>query len=487
MSEMGDAVKAMIEETGYTKEEMKGVIENALLAAYKKAFRTSENAVVRFGEKIEDVQLYSRRRVVENSPCKDDEVELEKAKEYDETCEIGDEVEIPIDPKMFRFQAISTGKQALHQGLNESKKDRLYNQYKSKIGEMITGYFQREKKGNIFLDIGGGGSLEGFMPLKYQSPREVYAKGMRIRPVIVDLQKSGTGVQLILSRADARVVSISLEMEVPELQDGTVKIENIVREAGYKTKVAVSSSKFEVDPVGACVGNKGSRIQNVIAELEGEKIDIIRFKGDIAEYIGVSLAPATVKRVIIVDADKKEALAVVEDSQLALAIGKDGKNVRLSSRLTGWNIDVKTEKEASNIDLSSLASTQKALELFKEGENGEKEDETEDGKKEAAEGGIPIENVPDVEERIIASIKNLGINSVEDFVFLNEEGKIEATEDLSEADIKKLTAAIKENFEFVDDEEEGEEILFCPSCGEELTYGVPNCPNCGVELEYEEE
>lgn len=484
MSEMGDAVKALIEEKGYTKEGVKSIIESALLAAYKKAFRTSDNAVIRFGEKIEDVELYSRRRVVEGKASGDEEVDLETARKYDENCEAGDEVEIPIDPKSFRFQAINTGKQALHQGLNDSRKDRLYNQYKDKIGEMITGYYQREKRGNIFLDLGGGGNLEGFMPVKYQSPREVYAKGMRIRPVIVDLQKVGMGVQLILSRADARVVSITLEMEVPELQDGTVKIENIVRDAGYKTKVAVSASRVEVDPVGSCVGNKGSRIQNVIGELEGEKIDIIRFKQDISEYISVSLAPAAVKRVIIVDSDKKEALAIVEESQLALAIGRDGKNVRLASRLTGWNIDVKTEKEALDIDLSSLASTQKALDLFKEGETEEEEltDEEE----------IPIENVPGVDERIIALLKSRGVNSVEDFLLLHEEGKIEADVDFSKDDIKKFLNAIKENFELVDDEEDGdgeeeEEKLLCPSCGEEITYGVPRCPNCGVELEYEEE
>lgn len=487
MSEMAEAIRALIAEKGYTEESVKQTIENALKSAYKRTYGTSDNAIVKFAEDMSDVAIYSRKTVVDGVYDPVTEIELEEAQKLSDDVELGDEIDILEDPKSFDRSAVSTGKQTAHQGLNETIKDSLYNQYKDKVGEMINGYFQRERNGNIFVDLGNAGKLEGYLPVKFQSPRETYEQGDRIKAIIVDLKKTNSGLQIVLSRSDPRLVQIVMELEIPEIADGTVKIEKCVREAGYRTKMAVSTVREEIDPVGACVGTKGVRIQNVIRELLGEKIDVLRYDADPAVFIQNALSPAQVNRVVILDADKKQALAIVDDSQFSLAIGKQGQNVRLANRLCDWNIDVKTEEQCAGMDFSDKATTLAARNLFK------------DELAEADEEITTVAELPGVSETSAEILKANGIEDIVKFIEAYDNKSVEQIEGLSKEEIESIYALIKENVEFVEEQEDAagseehneepqeEEKYYCPECGAEITLDMTHCPKCGVEFEFTED
>ena len=487
MSEMAEAIRALIAEKGYTEESVKQTIENALKSAYKRTYGTSDNAIVKFAEDMSDVAIYSRKTVVDGVYDPVTEIELEEAQKLSDDVELGDEIDILEDPKSFDRSAVSTGKQTAHQGLNETIKDSLYNQYKDKVGEMINGYFQRERNGNIFVDLGNAGKLEGYLPVKFQSPRETYEQGDRIKAIIVDLKKTNSGLQIVLSRSDPRLVQIVMELEIPEIADGTVKIEKCVREAGYRTKMAVSTVREEIDPVGACVGTKGVRIQNVIRELLGEKIDVLRYDADPAVFIQNALSPAQVNRVVILDAEKKQALAIVDDSQFSLAIGKQGQNVRLANRLCDWNIDVKTEEQCAGMDFSDKATTLAARNLFK------------DELAEADEEITTVAELPGVSETSAEILKANGIEDIVKFIEAYDNKSVEQIEGLSKEEIENIYALIKENVEFVEEQEDAagseehneepqeEEKYYCPECGAEITLDMTHCPKCGVEFEFTED
>ena len=487
MSEMAEAIRALIAEKGYTEESVKQTIENALKSAYKRTYGTSDNAIVKFAEDMSDVAIYSRKTVVDGVYDPVTEIEIEEAQKLSDDVELGDEIDILEDPKSFDRSAVSTGKQTAHQGLNETIKDSLYNQYKDKVGEMINGYFQRERNGNIFVDLGNAGKLEGYLPVKFQSPRETYEQGDRIKAIIVDLKKTNSGLQIVLSRSDPRLVQIVMELEIPEIADGTVKIEKCVREAGYRTKMAVSTVREEIDPVGACVGTKGVRIQNVIRELLGEKIDVLRYDADPAVFIQNALSPAQVNRVVILDAEKKQALAIVDDSQFSLAIGKQGQNVRLANRLCDWNIDVKTEEQCAGMDFSDKATTLAARNLFK------------DEPAEADEEITTVAELPGVSEASAEILKANGIQDIVKFIEAYDNKSVEQIEGLSKEEIESIYALIKENVEFVEEQEDAagseehneepqeEEKYYCPECGAEITLDMTLCPKCGVEFEFTED
>ncbi len=500
MSEMAEAIRQLIQEKGYSEDSVKQTIEKALKAAYKRTYGTDENAIVKFADDMSDVSIYSRKVVVDGVYDPVREYELEDAKKLSEDLEEGDEIDLLEDPKSFDRSAVSTGKQTAHQGLNETFKDSLYNEYKDKIGEIIIGYYQRERNGNIYVDLGNAGRLEGVLPVKYQSKLEFYEKNDRIKALIVDIKKTSTGLQLILSRSDPKLVSSILEKEVPEIADGTVEIVKIVRDAGYRTKIAVSTKREEVDPVGACVGLKGIRIQNVIRELLNEKIDVLRWDPDPVEFIKNALSPAQVTRVLITDADKRQALAIVEESQFSLAIGRQGQNVRLANRLCDWNIDVKTIEQAEEMDLSSFSTVQNAHALF----NDEQEEESYDEITTVAE-------LPGVDARVAELLKENGIEEIQDFVEAYDENRINI-EGVTKDDLDAVNELINQNVEFVEEDteaaeeteneetaeetqdgqteevqEEAEEEYFCPECGAKITLDTKVCPNCGIELEFAED
>lgn len=475
MSEMAEAIRALIDEKGYTVESVKQTIENALKAAYKKYYGNADNAIVKFADDMSDVSIYSRKTVVDGVYDPVTEIELEEAKLLSDDVELGDEIDILEDPKSFGRSAVSTGKQTAHQGLNETIKDSLYNQYKDKIGEMINGYYQRERNGNIYVDLGNAGKIEGILPLKYQSPRETYEQGDRIKAIIAEIKKNSSGLQIVLSRSDPKLVEITMELEIPEIADGTVKIEKCVRDAGYRTKMAVSTVREEIDPVGACVGTKGVRIQNVIRELLGEKIDVLKYDSDPVEFIKNALSPAQVSRVVILDEEKKQALAIVEDSQFSLAIGKQGQNVRLANRLCDWSIDVKTEEQCQDMDLSDKATSVAARNLFKD---------------EAPAEINVIKELPGVDPEVAAKLENAGISDLADFITDYETISVDG---VSKEQLEEVYNLIRENVEIVEDDSEEqeekteEEKYYCPDCGAEISVDMTRCPKCGVELEFTED
>ncbi|MBQ7970671.1 MAG: transcription termination/antitermination protein NusA [Treponema sp.] len=489
MSEMAEAIRQLIQEKGYSEESVRQTIEKALKAAYKRTYGTDENAIVKFEDDMSDVKIYSRKVVVDGVYDPVREIELEDAQKLSSEIEEGDEVDIIENPKEFDRSAVDRGKQTAHQGLTETFKDSLYNDYKDKVGEIIIGYYQREKNGNIYVDLGNAGKIEGYLPLKNQSKLEFYEKGDRIKGLIVEVKKTNSGLQLVLSRSDPKLVSSILEKEVPEISDGTVEITKIVRDAGYRTKIAVYSKREEVDPVGACVGLKGVRIQNVIRELLNEKIDVLKYDPDPVVFIKNALSPAQVDRVIIMDADKKQALAIVQDSQFSLAIGRQGQNVRLANRLCDWNIDVKTVEQAAEIDFSEISTVQSARSLFNDEEESFDEITT-------------IAELPGVNKEIADLLIANGFEQIEDFIeaFDNDTIHIEG---VTADDLETINGLINENVEFVEEDEDSinqvenetnesqpeaeEDEYFCPECGAKITLDMTQCPVCGVEFEFEED
>lgn len=492
MSEMAEAIRQLIQEKGYSEDSVRLTIERALKAAYKRTYGTDENAIVKFNDDMSDVSIYSRKKVIDGVYDPVREIELEDAKKLaGDDVDEGDEIDILEDPKTFNRSAISTGKQTAHQGLNETYRDSLYSDYKEKIGEIIIGYYQRERNGNIYVDLGNSGKIEGMLPVKYQSKLEFYEKNDRIKALIVDVKKTNSGIQLVLSRSDPKLVSSILEKEIPEIADGTIEIVKIVRDAGYRTKIAVSTKREEVDPVGACVGLKGVRIQNVIRELLNEKIDVLRYDTDPAEFIKNALSPAQVEKVVIMDAEKRQALAIVEDSQLSLAIGRQGQNVRLANKLCDWNIDVKTVEQAQDIDFSAVSAVAaNARNLFKDDDVDYDEIAT-------------IAELPGVDENVSTLLKNNGFEQIQDFVDAYDAKTINI-EGVSQEQLDKIYKLIEENVEFVEDEESEEtpqenqienteedvseeEEYVCPECGAKITLDMTHCPNCGIEFEFKED
>lgn len=462
------------------------IVEQTLKAAYKTTFKTDVNAVVTFGE--EYVAIYARKKIVDDVINPVLEVDIDEAIQFDPECEIGDELLFELDPKDFKRGSIQAGVQRVHQSTREIQKDTICAEYKSKEGEIIIGYYQREKMGNIYVDLG---KVEGLLPKNFQLPQEVYHPNDRIKALVKEVKKhrQSSLVQLILSRTDPDFVRKLMELEVPELYDGIIELHKIVREPGYRTKIAVISHREDVDPVGACVGPKGSRIQTVITELEGEKIDVLEHSADPAVFIANALSPAEVLKVIILDEEKRTALAVVSDSQLSIAIGKQGQNVRLANRLVDWSIDVKTEAQFAQMDIH--ADSRKAAEdLFND-------------------DAMTVADIEEIDDALRAVLSENGIETVDQLVN-TPDAILYTLPGMTEEQAAKLRDIITKTFEFIEENEdkqempetaeshaaaeettdsfdETEEIYECPECGAEITIDMTVCPNCGVGLSFEYE
>lgn len=468
-SEMAEAIRQLISEKGIPEDLIVKTLEDSLLAAYKKKFGTSENAVIRFKENYEGIEIYAKKTIVADDDFEDEvlEIPLEEARKLAEEAEIGDILEIPIDPSEFDFQSVMLAKQTARQSLRDISRDTLYAEFKTKVGEIVIGYFQRERNGTIFVDLG---KVEGVFPHKYQSPRETYHVGDRIKALIVEVEKTKTGFQVVLSRTHAEFVRKLLELEIPEIYDKTIEIFKIVREPGYRTKVAVYTKRTDIDPVGACVGPKGMRSQLISQELEGEKIDFIRYDVNPKVFIQNALAPAQIKEVYILDEARHMALAVVDEHELSIAIGKSGQNVKLVNRLCDWNIDVMTEEQylqdSRNVELKKAADS-----LFSTAE-----EQTEE---------LLVKDMPGMKHEWIAALEAAGIRSVEQFLELDE-AEISQRSSLSSEDIAAIRGIIEENVEIVQEEvEEEPESYTCPECGASVTSDMDHCPSCGVALSFE--
>lgn len=339
-----DALTELEREKNISKEDIITAIEDAVELAYKKNYGNYPNVRVLVDREDGEVLVLMSKEVV--SEFEDDmmEVSLEEARSYDERYEVGDVIEYQVDPKDFGRIAAQTAKQVVVQRIREAERRNSYDEFVNKQGEIVTAKIERINNGTMFLSVGNS---EGILPLSEQVKTESFNVGDRIKVYVIDVKKATKGPQIFLSRSHPGLVRRLFELEVPEISDGTVEIKGIAREAGSRTKIAVYSHDENVDPVGACVGNRGTRVQSIVDELFGEKIDIIVWDEDPAVLISNVLKPAEVEGVYInyVSEKEKMATAVVPEQQLSLAIGREGQNVRLAARVSGWKIDIKSKSQ----------------------------------------------------------------------------------------------------------------------------------------------
>lgn len=353
-----EAIEDLEREREISKELLLEAIEVALLSAYKKNYGTSQNVRVDIDEKTGDIEVLMRKDVVGEVLDEQTEVALDKARELDPDYQIGDAIEYSVTPGDFGRIAAQTAKQVVVQRIREAERNMVYDDYVNRQSEIISGSIQRISNETVFVNLG---KTEGILAAAEQVHGERYTVNTRMKFYIMDVRKTMKGPQVYLSRSHPGLVKRLFELEVPEIQDGIVVIENLAREAGSRTKMSVSTTDENVDPVGACVGSRGIRVQAVVDELFGEKIDIISWSEDPEENISSALSPSKVEKVIV-DEEEKTAMAIVPDYQLSLAIGKEGQNVRLAAKLCGWKIDIKSHSQYFEDDEDELSEEEKDVE-----------------------------------------------------------------------------------------------------------------------------
>ncbi len=395
-------------------------LEDAMVAASRKFYKTNEDINARFDSDTGTVEIFAVKRVVETVENPSLEISLEEAKQIDESLQIDDTVEIPKPTDVLGRIAAQTAKQVILQKVREAERQNVYNEYVQKIGEMVNGVVKRFEGPDIIVDIG---KTEALLPLREQSRAETYKQGERVRAVIVKVLQVSKGPQVILSRTDSQILNRLFEMEIPEIYDGTIVVKNAVHEPGDRAKVAVASMDRDVDPVGACVGMKGSRINSVIRELRGEKIDIVQWSSDPAQYAANALNPAKISKVLIIDPTEKRMEVIVEEKQQSLAIGKKGQNVRLASKLIGWQIDVKSEEQKKQEVLSVMESL--------------------------TTSSTSLTELEGISDRLIEKLRESGIENVEKILELGEE-KLREIPGVGEKTASKIMEAAKDLFEEVE-------------------------------------
>lgn len=336
------ALEELEKEKGIKKEELLESIKSALVTAYKRNFDALENVDVKMDEQTGATHVFAIKEVMEKANDDALEISLEEARKINKDLNLGDTVEVEIVPRDFGRIAAQTAKQVIIQKLRETERNLVFNEYNERKGEIVTGLVQKADKHIVVLDLG---KLEGIMLTKDQIPTETYKVNDKIKGYVVDVERGEKGIpQAIVSRTHPDFVRKLLEFEIPEIYEGLIEIKSVSRDPGLRSKVAVYSSNENIDPVGSCVGQKGIRIQNVINELHGEKIDVIEWNPDPSIYISSALLPAKIMAVDI-DEEKRFAQVIVPDDQLSLAIGKAGQNARLAAKLTEWKIDIKSESQ----------------------------------------------------------------------------------------------------------------------------------------------
>src|SRR5271168_576538 len=392
-------------------------IEDAMVVAARKYYKTEEDLRAKFNPETGQVDVFSVHVVVEEVTDPKKEVSLAEAKKKNPSAEIGTEITAAKPTDVLGRIAAQTAKQVILQKVREAERDTIYNEYHTRVGELVTVIVKRAEGPDLIVDMG---RTEARLPKREQSKLETYNIGERLRVVIKMVDRAAKGPQVIVSRADAHLVQRLFEMEVPEIYDGTVQIRFAAREAGERTKVAVQSRDKDVDPVGACVGMKGMRVQSIIRELRGEKIDIIEFSEEITTFAEKALQPAKVSRVSITDLGEKQIEVIVDDTQLSLAIGKKGQNVRLAAKLLQWKIDIKSEEE--------------------------KRQEVEQ-QMHAMGGGptTPIEQVTELGEAILEKLITAGITTVEELADMTPE-QLEEIPGIGEKTVEKISVAVRHYF-----------------------------------------
>ena len=353
------ALEELEKEKGIKKEYLLEAIETALVTAYKRNFDSLENVRVEMDHQTGATHVYAIKEVMGKANDEDTEISLKEAQKINPDLKEGDTVEIEIVPRDFGRIAAQTAKQVIIQKLREVEREIVYNEFNERKGEIVSGLIQKADHNIVVMDLG---KLEGVMPLKEQIPTEHYKVNDKIKGYVLDVEKGAKGApQVIVSRSHPDFVRKLLEFEIPEIYEGVIEIKSVSRDPGYRSKVAVYSPDQNIDPVGSCVGQKGVRIQNVINELNGEKIDVIEWNEDPSIYIASALLPAKILAVDIKE-EEKFAQVVVPDDQLSLAIGKAGQNARLAARLTNWKIDIKSETQFREMIIKSQESDKKETE-----------------------------------------------------------------------------------------------------------------------------
>ena len=492
---VGTYLQQLSDEKDISVELLKEVIASTMELALKKKYGDDIKFHIHFDNK-NNPTVYKGASVVEEVRNKNKEISLEEAKKLDQDINLGDEVLILVDQvEAFGRIESTVARTAFLQKISELEKNLIYNEFKRRENQLVNGYFQREHRGTIYINLG---KTEGELQKKDQSPREHYTVGDRIRAYIYKVQggkdEKGKDVhtKILLTRTKPDFIKKLFELEIPEIADGTIEIKNVVRQPGLKIKVAVASNKPEVDPIGACIGQKGIRIQSIIKEIEGEKIDVVKWSKDIREYIAEAITPAKPIRIIITDPEKKEAMIIIPDEQLSLALGKSGYNVKLASQLTGYYFDIKTEtdiKENPELLKDIVPLNQIFSDTAEEVQAADEELET----AEVFESNLY--SLQGIDEAIIKTLIDNNINSIEELYNMSVEEVMEKT-NLEKDVVDNLMLVMKDVVEVVeasDDEYETTseevveeiEVYECPNCESSITEDMTKCPKCGIELSFE--
>ena len=356
VANLNHVIDQVVKDKGVDREILVEALESAVLSAANKKYRNTRELEAHYNTEQGEVELFEFVTVVDEVQDSYKEIDLEEAREIDPDVECGDSLGMKMDSGSFSRIAAQTAKQVIIQKVREAEREGIYNEFKDRVGELVNGIVRRYERGDLIVDLG---RAEALLPHREQVPRENYRQADRVRAYIAEVKMSPKGPQIILSRTHPSLVIELFKTEVPEIAEGIVEIVSCSREPGSRAKIAVVSHDPDVDPVGACVGMRGSRVQNVVSELRGEKIDIIPWTPDMARFACAALAPADVSRVYV-DNEERAMEIIVPDDQLSLAIGKKGQNVRLAARLIGWKIDIKSETRAAEIEQEDVRVAEEA-------------------------------------------------------------------------------------------------------------------------------
>ena len=420
-SELYNTIDALSREKGIDPQIVVSAVEDAIVMATRKYYKSQENLRAKLDKETGKINAFAVKTVVESPAQVEDpnlQITLDDARKVDPSLEVGSELQIPkVTEGILGRIAAQLAKQVIFQKVREAERDTVYNEYIGRVGEIVNATVKRVEGPDVILDIG---KAESRMPRKEQSRLESFAIGERVRVVIARVERAAKGPGVVVSRAAPELVQHLFQTEVPEIYDGTVVIRAIAREAGERTKIAVMSKDKDVDAVGACVGMKGMRVQSIIRELRGEKIDIIEYHEDAVTFAEKALQPAKVSRVTVVDSAEKHLEVVVDDSQLSLAIGKKGQNVRLAAKLLGWKIDIKSEEEKRQEVEQQMAAM-------------------------APPVTTPLESVPGLGEGVVEKLTAAGVTTVEALADMTPE-QLEAIEGIGPKTVEKISLAVNNYF-----------------------------------------
>ncbi len=438
-------------EKGIDPQVIISAVEDAILLATRKYYKTEEELESRFNKETGAVEVFAVKKVVEQVEDANRQLSLEEARQYDPAASLESEVRIRKATDVLGRIAAQTAKQVIFQKVREAERDTVYAEYSQRVGELVNCTVKHLEGPDVIVDLG---RTEGRMPRREQSRLETYQIGDRLRVVITMVDRAARGPQVIVSRADSTLVQRLFEMEVPEIYDGTVVIKGMAREAGERTKVAVYSKDPDVDCVGACVGMKGMRVQSIIRELRGEKIDIIEYSDDVVTFAANALSPAKINHVTLLDAEMKHLEVIVEDTQLSLAIGKKGQNVRLAAKLLGWHIDIKSEEEKRQEIESQMVAM--------------------------ARRGASISELEGIGEKTLQRLRDHGVETVEQLAQMTPDD-LTQIEGIGEKTVEKIRRIVTDYFE-QDQQAAAEEV---PAESEAATPSAADAPPPSAEASSE--